>query len=271
MEANTKQLLNNLESTKERYANRETYLKLLSCVDATALDVINSELCIEKFASEVIALSSNNNLPSVAAICVSPSFVETVGVTIPQGSPIALCSVVGGFPMSQTFTEVKMLEAAMAIENGADEIDVVINVGDLLNGDGEKALSELKLYREEFGDDVIIKVIIESGALLSEEQVRKATRIAIAADADFVKSSTGKTSVGATYQAIAVMCEEVKEHYNKTGEIVGIKVSGGVRDVATALSYYAIIDGILGKKWLNPCYMRIGASSLLNDLINELK
>ncbi len=271
MRERSEKIIKNISELSKENDKRETYLRLLSFIDATALDVTNNEEKITTFVKEVMAATADDSLPNVASICVSPNFVETVVLEIGSDSPVAACSVSGGFPMSQTFPEVKMLETAMAIENCADEIDVVINVGDILHGDGQAALSELKLYREEFGSEIIIKVIIESGALGSEELIRKASQIAIEADADFVKSSTGKTAVGATHEAIAVMCEEVKAHYEATGEIVGIKVSGGVRTTNEALEYYTIVKGILGEKWLTPNYFRIGASSLLNSLLDKLK
>ncbi len=271
MRETTTDILKNISSLAANNDNRSTYLRLISYIDATALDVSDNEESISSFTASIMAATSEDYLPNVASICVPPLYVESVGLALGNDSPVAICTVCGGFPMAQTYPEVKLFECAMALENSADEIDVVINVGDLLHGDGEEALSELRLYREECGDDVILKVIIESGVLKSEELIRKATRIAIEADSDFVKTSTGKTEVGATYEAVAAICEEIKLHYETTGEIVGVKVSGGVREPEDALAYYAIISGILGEKWLTPNYFRIGASSLLTKLLEKVK
>lgn len=264
-------ILHNINSLTKENDKKEVYIRLISFIDATMLDIAQNGSTIERFTRKVVEMVSDDAFPQVASICVSPAFIENVGLALGEESPIAVCSVGACFPLAHTYLEVKMLECAMAMENGAEEIDVVINVGDILHGDGELALSELCVLREELGDDITLKVIIESGALQTEELVRRATGIAIEAGADFVKTSTGKHSVGATHEAVCVICDEVKKHYEKTGHMVGVKVSGGVSTTQTALEYYTIVHNMLGEKWMNPNYFRIGSSSLLNNVIKEYK
>ncbi|MEG0499854.1 MAG: deoxyribose-phosphate aldolase [Rikenellaceae bacterium] len=263
-------LIANIGVQVQKNLNSDTYRKIISFLDATALEVANNGETIEAFVKKVLSDTHSDDLPNVAAICVAPTFIENVGLVLGDDSPVAICSVAGGFPTAHTFLEVKMLECSMAIENGAEEIDVVINVGDILYGSGEIAASELAVIREELGDDTILKVIIESGELKTEELIRKATNIVIETGADFVKTSTGKTAVSATYEAVVYMCEEIKAYYERTGLMVGIKVAGGVTSSEDAARYYTIIQTILGEKWLTPRYFRIGSSSLLSKLLKDL-
>ena len=209
------------------------------------------------------------DLANVASICVYPSFVETVGLAV-DGSPMRITSVAAGFPASQTFLEVKVLETAMAIENGADEIDIVINVGELLEGRLDEMASEIEVLREE-ASDVVLKVIIESGALKTPELIRKASLLSMMAGTDFVKTSTGKIDVAATPEAAVVMCEAIRDYYEKTGRKVGFKAAGGVRTAEDAALYYTIVEQTLGKEWLTPELFRIGASSVANNLISAIE
>lgn len=263
-------LIANLSVLSQKNLNSDTYRKMISFLDATALEVANNGETIEAFVRNVLHDTHSDDLPNVAAICVAPSFIENVGLVLGDNSPVALCSVSGGFPTAHTFLEVKMLECSMAIENGAEEIDVVINVGDVLYSSGEIAASELAVIREELGDDTLLKVIIESGELKNEALIRKATNIAIGAGADFVKTSTGKTPVSATYEAVMYICEEIKAYYESTGLMVGVKVAGGVTSSEDAARYYTIVQNVLGEKWLTPRYFRIGSSSLLGKLLKDL-
>lgn len=263
-------LINNISEAAAKNMNSDIYRKIISLLDATVLDVANNGETIEKFVKKVLDDTHDDSLPNVAAICVASSFVENVGLVLGDDSPVAICSVAGGFPTSHTFLEVKVLECAMAMENGADEIDIVINVGDIIYGNGELAASELTVIREELGEDAILKVIIESGELKEEALIRKATNIAIEAGADFIKTSTGKSPISATYQSVAYICDEIKRHYELTGAMVGVKVAGGVTSSADAAKYYTIVQSILGEKWLTPRYFRIGSSSLLGKLLKEL-
>ena len=209
------------------------------------------------------------HLQNVASICVYPPFVETVGLNI-DGTPLRITSVAGGFPSSQTFLEVKMLEVAMAIENGADEVDVVINVGEILSGAYDEAANEIEVLRGE-SDGATLKVILETGALKSPELIYNASLLAMAAGADFIKTSTGKIDVSATPEAAVVMCKAINEYYHKTGRKVGFKVAGGVRTAEDAALYYTIVKEILGDDWLTTELFRIGASSAANNILSAIE
>ena len=209
------------------------------------------------------------HLQNVASICVYPPFVETVGLNI-DGTPLRITSVAGGFPSSQTFLEVKMLEVAMAIENGADEVDIVVNVGKILTGAYDEAANEIEVLREE-SDGATLKVILETGALKSPEMIYNASLLAMAAGADFIKTSTGKIDVSATPEAAVVMCKAIKEYHDKTGRKVGFKAAGGVRTAEDAALYYTIVKEILGEEWLTTDLFRIGASSAANNILSAIE
>lgn len=209
------------------------------------------------------------HLQNVASICVYPPFVETVGLNI-DGTPLRITSVAGGFPSSQTFLEVKMLEVAMAIENGADEVDVVINVGKILTGAYDEAANEIEVLRGE-SDGATLKVILETGALKTPELIYNASLLAMAAGADFIKTSTGKIDVSATPEAAVVMCKAIKEYHEKTGRKVGFKAAGGVRTAEDAALYYTIVKEILGEEWLTTELFRIGASSAANNILSAIE
>ena len=210
------------------------------------------------------------HIPNVASICVYPAFVDTVGIAV-DGTPMRITSVGGGFPASQTFLEVKALEVAMAVENGADEIDIVLNVGKMLSGEYDEAANEVEVIRAEMDADIILKVIIESGALKTPELIRKASLLSMFAGADFVKTSTGKIDVAATPEAAVVMCQAIRDYYEKTGRKVGFKAAGGVRTPEEAALYYTIVEEILGKEWLTTDLFRIGASSAANNLLSAIE
>ena len=210
------------------------------------------------------------HIPNVASICIYPSFVETVGLAV-DGTPMKITSVGGGFPAAQTFLEVKALEVAMAVENGADEVDIVLNVGRMLTGEYDEAANEVEVIRTEMDDDVVLKVIIESGALKTPELIRKASLLSMLAGADFVKTSTGKIDVAATPEAAVVMCQAIRDYYDKTGRKVGFKAAGGVRTAEDAALYYTIVEEILGKEWLTTELFRIGASSAANNILSAIE
>ena len=181
-----------------------------------------------------------------------------------------ITSVAGGFPAAQTFLEVKMLEVSMAVENGADEVDIVLNVGKMLKGHYDEAANEVEMIRGEMGEEITLKVIIESGALKSPDLIRKASLLSMFAGTDFVKTSTGKIDVAATPEAAVVMCRAIRDYYEKTGRKVGFKAAGGVRTPEDAVLYYTIVEEILGKEWLTTDLFRIGASSAANNLLSTI-
>ena len=236
----------------------------------TTLTCNDSVASVTDFAKRTVTFAEKYpGIPNVASICVYPSFVETVGLAV-DGTPMRITSVGGGFPASQTFLEVKMLEVAMAVENGADEVDIVLNVGKMLQGEYSEAAAEVEVIRSEMDADVVLKVIIESGALKTPDLIRKASLLSMAAGADFVKTSTGKIDVAATPEAAVVMCEAIKDYYEKTGRKVGFKAAGGVRTPEDAALYYTIVEEVLGAEWLTTDLFRIGASSAANNLLSAI-
>ena len=250
--------------------NAEVYKFCLSAIDLTTLSCCDSEQSVSEFASRAAEFGVDYpHLQNVASICVYPPFVETVGLVI-DATPLRITSVVGGFPSSQTFLEVKMLETAMAIENGADEVDMVINVGKILTEAYDEAAAEVEVIRGE-AEDATLKVILETGALSSPALIRNASLLAMAAGADFIKTSTGKIDVSATPEAAIVMCEAIRDYYAKTGRKVGFKAAGGIRSAEDAALYYTIVKEILGEEWLTPELFRIGASSLANNLLSAIE
>lgn len=250
--------------------NVEVYKFCISAVDLTTLTCNDSVESVTEFAKRTVTFAEKYpQIPNVASICVYPAFVETVGVAV-DGTPMRITSVGGGFPASQTFLEVKMLEVAMAVENGADEVDIVLNVGKMLTGAYDEAANEVEVIRSEMDSDIILKVIIESGALKTPDLIRKASLISMAAGADFIKTSTGKIDVAATPEAAVVMCQAIKDFYAATGRKVGFKAAGGVKTPSDAALYYTIVEQILGEGWLTTDLFRIGASSAANNLLSAI-
>lgn len=252
-----------------RNGNVDVYKFCYSAIDLTTLSCTDSQESVREFARKTAEFNDKfPDIPNVASICVYPPFVETVGLEV-DGTPLRITSVAGAFPASQSFIEVKALEVAMAIENGADEVDIVLNPGLMMSGHEAEAASEIELLREE-AKDVVLKVIIESGALKTPELIRRASLVSMFAGADFVKTSTGKIDVAATPEAAFVMCHAIKDYYEKTGRKVGFKAAGGVKTPEDAALYYTIVEEVLGKEWLTTDLFRIGASSAANNLISAI-
>ncbi len=251
--------------------NVEVYRFCYSAIDLTTLSCNDSVTSVTEFARKAAEFNERfPHIPNVASICIYPSFVETVGLAV-DGTPMRITSVAGGFPAAQTFLEVKALEVAMAIENGADEVDIVLNVGRMLTGEYDEAANEVEVIRAETDPEVVLKVIIESGALKTPELIRKASLLSMFAGADFVKTSTGKIDVAATPEAAVVMCHAIRDYYEKTGRKVGFKAAGGVRTPQDAVLYYTIVREILGEEWCTTDLFRIGASSAANNLLSAIE
>ena len=264
-------LLEKIGPQARRNCRTEVYKRCFGCIDLTSLGATDSRRSIGEFTRK--AIEPPRHFPqagSVASICVYPVFVETVGLAAGD-SKMAITSVSGGFPSSQTYLEVKMLETAMAIENGADEIDIVISIGEMLDGEYDLAGNEIETLRAEIGDDAILKVILESGTLSDPELIHKAATIAMEAGADFIKTSTGKNGIAATPEAAVAMCLAIRQFAEKTGRKVGFKAAGGISTAESAALYYSIVEEILGEEWLTPERFRIGASSLANNLLSEIE
>ncbi|GAB0475716.1 deoxyribose-phosphate aldolase [Alistipes indistinctus] len=264
-------LLEKIGPQARRNCRTEVYKRCFGCIDLTSLGATDSRRSIGEFTRKAIELPRHfPEAGSVASICVYPVFVETVGLAAGD-SKMAITSVSGGFPSSQTYLEVKMLETAMAIENGADEIDIVISIGEMLDGEYDLAGNEIETLRAEIGDDAILKVILESGTLSDPELIHKAATIAMEAGADFIKTSTGKNGIAATPEAAVAMCLAIRQFAEKTGRKVGFKAAGGISTAESAALYYSIVEEILGEEWLTPERFRIGASSLTNNLLSEIE
>ena len=260
-----------IKALATRNENARVWAACLGAIDLTSLDVADSDRSIGEFAGKAARFVLDfPHLPPPASVCVWPSFIDVAGLAL-GGSRIAITSVAGGFPSSQTFIEVKMLEAAMAVESGADEIDIVISVGELLDGEADRMAGTIALLREELGPDTVLKVIVESGVLKTPRLIRDASLLAMLAGADFVKTSTGKTEVAATPEAAVVICTAIRDYHRQTGRRVGFKVAGGVRTAGDASLYYTVVEEMLGAEWLDPSLLRIGASGLANNLLTALE
>jgi deoxyribose-phosphate aldolase len=260
-----------IRALASRNETPEVWKMCFGAIDLTTLSGTDSDRSVRELAGRTAQFGLDfPHIPPVASICVYPSFVDVVGLAL-GNSPIAITSVAGGFPSSQTFIEVKMLEVAMAVESGADEVDVVIGIGEMLDGDYDRMASTLQIIRDEVGEGTVLKVILESGALRTPELIRSASLLAMFAGADFVKTSTGKIDIVATPEAAVVMCGAVRDYYEKTGRKVGFKVAGGVRNAKEAALYYTIVEDIMGSEWLSPRLFRIGASSLANNLLSAIE
>ena len=242
---------------------------LFNCIDLTTLKTEDSEESVLQFTERVNDFENEYpDLKNVAAICVYPNFAKIVSQSIEVESVNIAC-VSGGFPSSQTFTEVKVAETALALADGATEIDIVIPVGKFLSGDYEGMSDEIEEIKSICGERHR-KVMLETCALKSAENIWKASILAIYSGADFIKTSTGKQEPAATPEAAYVMCQAIKAYYEKTGRKVGFKPAGGINSVNDALVYYTIVKEVLGKKWLNNELFRIGTSRLANLLLSEI-
>ena len=243
---------------------------LFNCIDLTTLNTTDSDESVMRFTEKVNRFDDEfPDLKNVAAICVYPNFAQVVKDTL-EVEGINIACVSGGFPSSQTFTEVKIAETAMALADGADEIDIVIPVGAFLSGDYETMCEEIMELKETCKEHHL-KVILETGALKTASNIKKASILSTYSGADFIKTSTGKQQPAATPEAAYVMCQAIKEYYEQTGNKVGFKPAGGINTVNDALIYYTIVKEVLGKEWLSNELFRLGTSRLANLLLSEIK
>lgn len=241
----------------------------VSCMDYTTLRLTDTEESVKNFAIELLKKLKKFNLKGVAAVCVFPNFAGIVREVL-QSTEIQTAVVAGNFPNAQTFTEIKLAECKMAIAAGAQEVDVVLSVGDILEKNYEKVYRELMAVRK-VCEGVRLKVILETGELKDLETIFYASLVAAYAGADFIKTSTGKVPVNATPESVYVMCEAIKQYYAQTGRRVGLKVAGGISKAQNAIRYLTIVNHVLGSEWLTPYYFRIGASQLMEDVIKDIK
>ena len=236
-----------------------TFEEILPHVDHTLLAATATKGEIEKLCEEA-------EMYHTASVCVPSSFVKEIRERHPG---LRICAV-AGFPLGNMSKAAKVFESRQAVLDGADEIDIVLHIGALKDGNAEYVTDEIAAVKEAIGDHVL-KVIIESGALKTPELIRRASLLSMFAGADFVKTSTGKIDVAATPEAAVVMCQAIRDYYEKTGRKVGFKAAGGVRTPEDAALYYTIVEEILGREWLTTDLFRIGASSAANNLLSAIE
>ena len=242
---------------------------LMGSVELTTLKTTDSEESVLAFTEKVNQFEdAYPTLPHVATICVYPCYASIVSQSL-EVEGVEVACVSGSFPSSQAVMEVKTVETALALRDGATEIDIVMSVGKFLSGDYETVCDEISELKAICGKKKM-KVILETGLLGSAENIKKASILAMYAGADYIKTSTGKEKPAATPEAAYVMCQAIKEYYDKTGIQIGFKPAGGLNTVHDALVYYTIVKEVLGEKWLSNQWLRLGTSRLANLLLSEV-
>lgn len=258
-----------IEEKRRLYCNEESKRDLLAAVELTTLKVTDSQESVLRLTEKVNNFAeAHPELPHLATICVYPNFAKIVSESL-EAEGVEVACVSGGFPSSQTFIEVKTTETALAVHDGATEIDMVLNVGAFLSGDYETCTDEITEIKAA-ARECPLKVILETGALATAEMIKKAAILAIYAGADFIKTSTGKVQPAATPEAAFVMCQTIKEYYEQTGTKIGFKAAGGINTVDDAINYYTIVREILGEEWIKEGLFRIGTSRLANLLVSDI-
>lgn len=242
---------------------------LFNTIDLTTLNATDSPRSVAAFVERVNAFDEEYpQLRNVAAICVYPNFAQVVRAVL-DVTDVEIACVSGGFPSSQTFLETKVAETALAVADGADEIDIVLNLGNFLDGDWEEVADEIEELKHSCHGGRL-KVILETGALKTAKNIKAASVLSMYSGADFLKTSTGKGYPGASLEAAYVMALCIKEYYEQTGTMVGFKAAGGVATADDAVKYYTVIKEVLGEQWLTNEYFRLGASRLANNLLGDI-
>ena len=247
----------------------EVLAAIYGCIDLTTLNSLDTKETVYQLVEKVNNFEGTLNMSNVAAICTYPIFVETVKMCL-LAQDVKIVSVAAGFPSSQTFPEIKIAEIAMAVMAGANEIDVVLNLGYFMEEAYEELVDELMEIKDSCRG-ATLKVILETGALATPENIRRATILSLYSGADFIKTSTGKGYQGATPETFYTICKVVKKYKELTGNKAGVKVSGGIKTAEEAVRYYTIAESVLGKEWLNKNLFRIGASGLAEDILLRIK
>lgn len=274
----TGRALDLIAANLENVVTKPVLLSCFSMMDLTTLKTDDTVTSVRRLVEKVNDFQKEYpDYPLPASICVYPDFVETVKACKTCGQ-VHITAVAGCFPSSQSFIEVKLLECAMAVEKGADEIDIVLSLNSFLDGDYESASDEIRQIRSCIdakaagqGRTVHLKVILETGLLMSPDLIAKASFLAMEAGADFIKTSTGKVSVNATPAAAYTMCECIAAYYRKTGRKVGFKPAGGISSAMDAVSYYTIVSTVLGEEWLDKSLFRFGVSRMANNIISSIE
>lgn len=259
-----------IAQNRHKYDNPETLRTLLSTVELTTLTVTDSQESVMALTASVNRWAdAHPDLPPLATICVYPNFAATVSQSL-EADGVKVACVSGGFPASQTFLEVKTVETALALGDGADEIDMVLSVGAFQSGDYETCADEIAEMKSVCGDHAL-KVILETGELKTAADIKKASILSMYAGADFIKTSTGKVAVAATPEAALVMCNAIAEYHQQEGRLVGFKAAGGIKTVDEAIDFYTIVAEVLGEEFCRDGHFRIGTSRLANLLASAIE
>jgi deoxyribose-phosphate aldolase len=263
-----------VERLRRRSIKRESKLWALDVairmIDLTTLEGKDTEGKVRSMCAKGIHPDpSDPAIPSVAAICIYPTFIGVARDAL-RGTSVKVASVATAFPAGQTFSDIKISETRAAAQAGADEIDMVIDRGAFLQGDYRAVFDEIVAIKEACGD-AHLKVILETGELETYDNVRRASILAMTAGADFIKTSTGKVTPAATLPVTLVMLEAIRDFHQRTGRAVGMKPAGGIRTAKDAIAYLVVLYETMGPRWMTPDLFRFGASSLLNDLLMQIK
>ena len=267
-----------IASGLEQVVSDEVLKECFSIMDLTTLSPKDTPSSVRKLVEKVNSFAADYPAyPLPASVCVYPNFASVVRKTR-KNPKLHVTTVAGCFPSSQSFLEVKLREIELAVREGADEIDIVLALNSFLEGDYETAGKEILASREcidqvaaELGRPVVLKVILETGLLVTPERIADASFLAMENGADFIKTSTGKVEVNATPMAAYVMCQCIKKFYEQTGRKVGFKAAGGISSAMDAVCYYSIVSTILGKEWLDKSLFRFGVSRLANQLVSAVE
>lgn len=244
---------------------------LFGSIELTTLKTTDSDTSVLAFTERLNDFDNQYpDMPHVATVCVYPCFANTVAESL-EVDGVEIACVSGAFPSSQARIEVKIAETSLAVADGATEIDIVMPVGKFLSGDYEGVCDDIAELKAACGENVPMKVILETGALKTATNIKKAALLSMYAGADYIKTSTGKLQPAATPEAAYVMCQAIKEYYDETGIQIGFKPAGGINSVMDAIIYYTIVKEVLGKKWLTNKWFRLGTSRLANMLLSEIK
>ena len=267
-----------IASGLDQVVSNEVLKECFSIMDLTTLSPKDTPTSVRKLVEKVNSFAADYpTYPLPASVCVYPNFASVVRKTR-KNPKLHVTTVAGCFPSSQSFLEVKLREIELAVRDGADEIDIVLALNSFLEGDYETAGKEILASREcidkvaaELGRPVVLKVILETGLLVTPERIADASFLAMENGADFIKTSTGKVEVNATPMAAYVMCQCIKKFYEQTGRKVGFKAAGGISSAMDAVCYYSIVSTILGKDWLDKSLFRFGVSRLANQLVSAVE
>ena len=244
---------------------------LFGSIELTTLKTTDSDTSVLAFTERLNDFDNQYpDMPHVATVCVYPCFANTVAESL-EVDGVEIACVSGSFPSSQARIEVKIAETSLAVADGATEIDIVMPVGKFLSGDYEGVCDDIAELKAACGETVPMKVILETGALKTATNIKKAALLAMYAGADYIKTSTGKLQPAATPEAAYVMCQAIKEYYDETGIQIGFQPAGCINSVMDAIIYYTIVKEVLGEKWLTNKWFRLGTSRLANMLLSEIK